>query len=109
MTEEEGYQGWKNYETWVVKLWIDNDQGTQEYYLDMTREFVKDTETRIGDLADRLKEEIEGGAPDIEASMYSDLMCAALSEIDFYELAEALIEDAEEIDEYQEEEDKKDV
>lgn len=22
------YNGWKNYETWNVALWLDNDQGT---------------------------------------------------------------------------------
>ena len=22
------YNGWKNYETWNVKLWLDNEQGT---------------------------------------------------------------------------------
>ena len=24
------YQGWTNYETWNVALWIDNDQGVYE-------------------------------------------------------------------------------
>jgi len=26
MTTKE-YNGWTNYETWLVKLWIDNDEG----------------------------------------------------------------------------------
>ena len=109
MTEkEEGYQGWTNYETWAVKLWIDNDEGTQEYYHDLVREISKNPETGIAYLADRLKEEIEEQAPKIEPSMYSDLLGAAISEIDFFELAQALLEDVQEIDEY-EEEDKEDV
>ncbi|MBE9594634.1 MAG: hypothetical protein IMF19_14275 [Proteobacteria bacterium] len=98
MNEEKGYQGWSNYETWAVKLRIDKEQGTQEYYLDMTRLFLRNPEKGISDLADKLKELIEAEAPDIEAGMYADLLNAAISEIDFFELAEALIDDVGEIE-----------
>lgn len=27
MKREDKYNGWKNYETWNVALWIDNDEG----------------------------------------------------------------------------------
>jgi len=27
MAKEERYQGWKNYETWNLALWLSNDQG----------------------------------------------------------------------------------
>lgn len=27
MTNDKTYQGWKNYETWNVALWIQNDEG----------------------------------------------------------------------------------
>ena len=32
------YNGWTNYETWAVKLWIDNDEGTYTYWRERTRE-----------------------------------------------------------------------
>ena len=27
----ERYNGWTNYETWLVNLWMDNEQGSQEF------------------------------------------------------------------------------
>jgi hypothetical protein len=45
MTEE--YNGWKNYETWNVALYLDNDEGT---YL-AVKEYVKDTLNSTDDLS----------------------------------------------------------
>jgi len=27
----ETYNGWTNYQTWAVKLWMDNDEGAYRY------------------------------------------------------------------------------
>ena len=32
--EAPGYNGWKNYETWCVALWIGNDEGSYNYALE---------------------------------------------------------------------------
>ncbi len=32
MSDEKGYNGWSNYETWNVKLWMDNDEGSYNYW-----------------------------------------------------------------------------
>ena len=98
------YQGWTNYQTWAVKLWLDNDQGSQELQVEMAKESKKadEAEWKI-DLADMLKQLIEDGAPEFEASMYSDLLNNALEEINYYEIAEAIINETKENEKYIEE------
>jgi 7-cyano-7-deazaguanine synthase in queuosine biosynthesis len=91
---EKGYQGWKNYETWDVALWIDNDQGAQEVVFEMGID-AKDTSA----FADSIKEFIEEMTPELEASMFSDMLNAALGEVDWYELAKAYQEQIAEHDE----------
>jgi len=43
---EADYNGWKNYETWNVALYLDNDEGT---YL-AVKEYVRDTLNSTDDL-----------------------------------------------------------
>lgn len=31
MSESTGYNGWSNYETWLVALWLNNDQASYNY------------------------------------------------------------------------------
>lgn len=98
-----GYNGWRNYETWAVALWIDNEQGSYSYSREMVSDAVEshalDPNTEPGetvsvsDIADRLKDWIEESAPEMEASLYSDLLNAALSEVDWYEIAENYLEE----------------
>ena len=82
------YNGWSNYETWAVNLWLSNDEGSYTYWKERAEE-VKD----VYELSRELKSEIEQYNPLEEVSVYSDLLSAAISEIDFYEIAEAMLED----------------
>ena len=102
MSEE--YNGWTNYETWVTKLWIDNSQSEQEYWL----EEAKAAEFDIFRLADKLKESYESTADEYvfdasreglisEGSVYSDLMRSALSRVNWDEIAKAICEEAKEL------------
>jgi hypothetical protein len=91
--DEKGYNGWKNYETWLVALWINNDQGTQETALDMARE-CKNNEHANYDVSHQLKDWIEEQNPlNDNADLFTDLLNAALSEVDWYEIAESFLND----------------
>lgn len=39
---EKGYQGWKNYETWAVALWMGNDSGSYDYWNETAEEIRED-------------------------------------------------------------------
>ena len=94
MTHSE-YNGWTNYETWCANLWLDND-GASEMIREWAEEMDKDDEkdSRASDLADRIKEYVEEFQPEV-TGMYADLLNAALQEIDWYEIAEHYIDEAE--------------
>jgi hypothetical protein len=97
------YNGWTNYETWNVALWLDND-GSDTYWRERAEERVRESEeerffTRAEraalDLADELKNEISENAPDLGASMFSDLLSAALSEVNWLEIARHYVDEVE--------------
>jgi len=94
---DERYQGWTNYETWAVKLWIDNEESSQEYWNGRAIEIQSKHQTL--DLADELKEAFDESNPLEEADVYTDLLNSARSEVDWYEIAESIIKDAQEASE----------
>lgn len=104
------YNGWTNYETWNVALWIGNEQSSSEYWAEQADDvwgqadadatFTRE-ERAVLELAERLKDEFEEAWQDIAdrnkigASVWGDLMGAALSEVNWREIAENLIESME--------------
>lgn len=93
------YQGWKNYPTWAVALWIDNDRGVYETVMGMAEglsgqsddpnAYASDTIT----LADQIKELVEADNPVADsASMWADLMQSSLDEVDWREVAQSYLE-----------------
>lgn len=99
-----GYNGWTNYETWAVALWLDNNQASYEYCREQTREALTatwDAETGIylagalRILADQLETEHAEANPletEAAASVYTDLLRAALGNVDWHEVAEHYID-----------------
>ena len=101
--EKKNYNGWTNYETWLVKLWLDNDQGSQEYWESEARECMQDVASdndirseAANDLADRLKDEHKRYVDEImpgPASFLNDLINAALSEVNWDEIARSYVDE----------------
>lgn len=99
MTKNE-YNGWFNYETWVVNLWMDNEQGSQEFWREQAdyalrhaaRSYESQTQEQAAtcQLADTLKAQHEETLPEL-TGFAADLLSAAMSEVNWYEIAEHLI------------------
>lgn len=96
--QEQGYNGWKNYETWAVGMYLDGNytgEGTYREVLDLVRARIAasdhgdDAAIHRMRVADMLKDYVEdeclpaAGA----SSIATDLLAGALSEVDWRELA----------------------
>lgn len=95
MGEENGarkYNGWANYETWAVKLWLDNEQSSYFYWTELAMQWHGVDEAACG-FARRIEEGVVDAAPLAKASLYSDLLRAALAEVDWLEIAESYLDD----------------
>jgi hypothetical protein len=92
--EEKGYQGWTNYETWCVKLWIDNEENSYNYWQERAKELKEEGgELITRGLADELKEAFDENNPLEEAGVYTDLLYSALGEVNWYEISESILKE----------------
>ena len=89
---DKNYNGWANYETWNVKLWLDNDEGVYRT-INTEAQHLKGLPNDVSKLADFIKDYVEENTPDLGSSCYADLLNASLSEVDYYQIAEAYLED----------------
>ena len=97
------YNGWCNYETWNVALWLDND-GAGEYFRERANDLFEATDeddtleerklSVVGQLADEIKDQHEENMPTV-AGTYADLLGAALGAVDWHEFAEHYTDDLE--------------
>lgn len=104
---EKNCNGYKNYETWAVSLWLNNDEPSYRYWRkaakEERRQAVVCSQVREGiwaadraavyRLSDRIKEEVIEAAPELRSCVYADLMGAAFDSVDWHEVAESFLEE----------------
>ena len=95
MTNKE-YNGWYNYETWLVNLWMDNDQGSHETWREVARESIEAEESghegtnwfyfeeRLKEYLDMILEDMDNG---ITSGLAYDLFRGAIEEVNTREIA----------------------
>lgn len=81
----EKYNGWTNWETWMTALWMENDQGEYNYWLEVSRSC-----SDAHELSEIIKEQfdyiIETHVPN--TGWLCDLVYGTFNTINFYEIAE---------------------
>lgn len=104
MEREKTYNGWTNYETWCVVLWLENDEGTYRYWRECARAHAelakRDIEPHLTPaegarikLAEQMREEVERDDVVPAASLYADLLNSAFEEVNWVEVADAFLVD----------------
>lgn len=106
MADETGYNGWTNYPTWAVNLWLSNDEPLYNETRERARQIMFNENNRkvradwtVEEaaryyFADNLKEWVTDElAPDLGASFAADLLGWALGEVNWDEIATGWLED----------------
>ena len=95
------YNGWKNYQTWCVKAYFDNN-GDDSMMREIARNSNEDSNPRYY-VVENVKEYVQGMNPIQDgADMFTDILQAALDDVDWYAIADAYLADvADEEDEDQ--------
>lgn len=100
MVKDQTYNGWTNYETWNVALWLDNEEGSYHYVRDLLADAIEthgpdsdDSDAAMFAFADSIEEMVTDSAPDLGATMFADLLGAALSEVSWTEIARSIMDE----------------
>lgn len=85
------YNGWTNYETWAVGMYLDGNydgEATYRYVLDLVREHGAYVPMVADALRDLVAEHTSRAVDRIASGLAADLLGAAVSEVNWHELAE---------------------
>ncbi len=106
------YNGYSNYETWAVQLWIDNNESSSAYWRQLASElyYHQAEEPALGGLgmtkaddaiyllADRLRDSYNNGMErilndaNVTGTVWADLLNASVCAVNFGEIAKNIME-----------------
>lgn len=95
MPAEETYNGWANYETWSVALIIDNTKSLYNFFQAYKQELIDSEDEEIDKVYKMmhvLRQLVENMQPQTTNDIWRQLMGAAESRIDYYEIAKNIME-----------------
>lgn len=81
------YEGWENWKTWNISLWIDNERGEYEYWHEQADEMS------VSELTSALEETFWGEVESFEGKMHPALyssLSLSINSVDWKEIAEHL-------------------
>ena len=94
--KDDTYNGFSNWETWVVNLWMDNDSELYGHYGEMAHtEVSKDKERAVFKLSLILQAEFVEWMPEWEG-VYMELLSGAMTKVNWHQVARHLVERVEE-------------
>lgn len=99
--DNEEVNGYRNYNTWTVALWLDNERSSFEHWRLQARHWLTHArrlpqvtngcwtiaEAARIQLADELEQSVLDNQPLVKASLYADLLRWAIAEVDWQQIA----------------------
>jgi hypothetical protein len=83
MSQPNGYNGWRNYETWNAALWVQNDEGWYRLACDFMRRYTGSSPWRdlmaAGDLPEKTPDGVEMLGPELAINELDRMLSELLS------------------------------
>ena len=81
MVEQNKYNGWTNYETWLVNLWLNNEEESERELRHISR---------MSKSAEKLREWVQDMVCEDGGSLKGDLINTALNAVNWQEIVETV-------------------
>jgi len=85
------YNGWSNRETWLVNLWLNNDESLYSQLL-AAIELKEPASVKAEWLAERIQERLDWHLEDLDASLWIDMLRSSFYRVDWGEIIRANLE-----------------